>query len=312
VRSLALLAVLAVGAALAVVVASGPGSRAAGATGATPGTTGAAPGATGVAPGATGASSGLPAGGELVYSNLPPDTSGLPVALFESYAIAEFGGEVQLAGSGRSNPVVSVLMASYACQHGQGPGCRTSPGASFSWPLTLEIYRTGPRDDRGPLLARVTRRFRIPYRPSARGACPDEGWTQGFGARCEFAQLHFVNFSFPRLTLPSRVILGLAFETADYGIEPVGKPGPYNQLGVAVAADYVCRRLRAHNECLAGRYANAAKADPSVGSDPLPDQVYINTNYAPLPCGGLAGSFGPTGPCWTHEQPVVEIRASGA
>jgi hypothetical protein len=49
-----------------------------------------------------------------------------------------------------------------------------------------------------------------------------------------------------------------------------------------------------------------------VGSDPLPDQVYISTNYAPLPCGGLAGSFGVSGPCWTHEQPVVEIRASGA
>ena len=290
-RPLALPAALVVAVAAALVLAgavSGPGSRAAG----TP--------------------AGASGEGELVYSNRPADTNGLPVALFESYAISEFGGEVQLAGSGRSKPVVRVLMASYACQHGQGAGCRTSPGASFSWPLTLELYQAGPRDARGPLLARVTQRFRIPYRPSARGACPDEGWTQGFGARCEFAQLHFVSFSLPKLTLPSRVIVGLAFETEDYGAEPVGKPGPYDQLGVAVAADYVCGRRRGGGDCVPGAYVNAAKAAPSVGSDPLPDQVYISTNYPPLPCGGLAGSFGVSGPCWTHEQPVMEIRASGA
>jgi hypothetical protein len=161
-------------------------------------------------------------------------------------------------------------------------------------------------------LGRVTKRFRIPYRPSARPGCPDERWTVGFGARCEFAQLHYVSFNFAKLTLKSRVILGLEFETEDYGAEPVGKAGPYNLLGVAVAAHYVCRHRVGHGDCLAGAYANGDTASPEVGSDPFPDQVYINTNYAPLPCGGPAGSFGVTGPCWTHEQPVVEIRASGA
>jgi len=291
-----LLAALALGATLVLAVTlTGPNSRAAGA-----------------ASGAAGVASGAPPGGGLVYSNIPADTSGLPVALFESYAISEFGGEVQLGGSGRAKPVVSILMASYACQHGHGAGCRTSPGASFSWPLTLELYGAGPEGTRDPLLARVTHRFRIPYRPSSRAGCPDEGWTQGFGARCEFALMHLVSFSFPKLTLPSRVILGLAFETQDYGTEPVGKPGPYDQLGVAIAADYVCHRRGRKPACRAGGYVNAATAPPAVGSDPLPDQVFINTNYAPLPCGGLAGSFGVTGPCWTHEQPVVEIRAAGS
>ena len=266
--------------------------------------------ASGPDPRAAGVAAGAPAGGELVYSNRPADTHGLPVALFESYAIAEFGGEVQLAGNSRSDPVVSVLLASYACQHGSARSCRTSPGASFGWPLTLEIFAAGPRDTRGSLLARVTKRFQIPYRPSASTACRDEGWTQGYGPRCEFARLHFVSFNVPSLTLPSRVIVGFAFETQDYGGEPTGKPGPYNGLGVAVAANYVCKRPHGGRDCLAGGYVNAARVVPSVGSDPLPDQVYINTNYAPLPCGGLAGSFGVTGPCWTHEQPVLEIRAS--
>ena len=81
---------------------------------------------------------------------------------------------------------------------------------------------------------------------------------------------------------------------------------------MAVAAHYLCRHRVAHGDCLEGAYSNAATASPQVGWDPLPDQVYINTNYAPLPCGGQAGTFGVTGPCWTHEQPVVEIRASGA
>jgi hypothetical protein len=35
-----------------------------------------------------------PAGGEVVYSDRPADLHGLPVAVFESFAIAEFGGEV--------------------------------------------------------------------------------------------------------------------------------------------------------------------------------------------------------------------------
>ena len=265
---------------------------------------------TGSGGGASGATASAPAGGEVVYSNLPADLHGLPVAVFESYAIGEFGGEVQLGGTSRSNPVVSVMLASYACQHGRANSCRTTPGATFSWPLTLELYRAGPRDERGDLLARVTKRFQIPYRPSARSSCPDEGWTVGFGPECEFAQLHSVSFSFPSLTLPSRVIFGLEFETQDYGNEPIGKPGPYDELGVAVAADYVCHHREKGGECVPGAYINADKTAPRVGSDPLPDQVFINTNYAPLPCGGLAGSFGVTGPCWTHEQPVAEIRAS--
>ena len=113
-----------------------------------------------------------------MYSNRPADPDGLPVVVFESFAIAEFGGEVQLAGTSRSNPVVSVLLASFACQHGQGTSCRTSPGASFSWPLTLELYEAGPRDTRGPLLATGHEdASRSPTGPRPAGGCPDERWT---------------------------------------------------------------------------------------------------------------------------------------
>ena len=58
--------------------------------------------------GATAATSGA---GEVVYSNLPADLHGLPVAVFESYAIGEFGGEVRLGGTSRRNPVVTVMLA---------------------------------------------------------------------------------------------------------------------------------------------------------------------------------------------------------
>ncbi len=79
--------------------------------------------------GAAGATASAPGGGEVVYSDLPADVHGLPVAVFESYAIGEFGGEVRLGGTSRSNPVVSVMMASYACQHGQVANCRTQSGS---------------------------------------------------------------------------------------------------------------------------------------------------------------------------------------
>ena len=93
---------------------------------------------------------------------------------------------------------------------------------------------------------------------------------------------------------------------------PSASPGPYNLLGVAVAAHYLCRHRVAPETAWPAPTPTPPPPRHSVGWDPLPDQVYINTNYAPLPCGGQAGTFGVTGPCWTHEQPVVEIRASGA
>ena len=262
--------------------------------------------------GAAAAPSPPPAPGQVIYSNMPARPTGLPVLLFESWSASELGGEVSFAGSARKDVTVSFLLASYACQSGRAAGCRTNPGAGFSWPLTLEIYETGPGASMGARVARVTRDFEIPYRPSASRSCPDEGWTQGFGAQCSFALMHKVSFSLPSTTLPSSAVVAIEFNTQNYGASPTGKSGPYDSLGVAVDADYVCTRpSRRTGRCEPGGYKNRSSGEPSVGGNPLPEQVFINTTYEPLVCGGPAGSFGATGDCWSHEQPVIEVRATG-
>jgi hypothetical protein len=253
-----------------------------------------------------------PPSGEVVYSNLPGRLAGLPAVAFESYSTAEFGGEVQFAGTDRKDPTVTFVLASYACQKGRAASCRTNPGASFSWPLTLEVYQAGAGASIGSLITRVTRKFNIPYRPSARAACPDEGWTQGFGAECSFAAIDKVSFTLAGTTLPSSAVLGLGFDTRDYGANPRKRSGPSDLLGTVVDADYVCTvRTRGSGLCLPGGYRNVAATPPRVGSDPLPSQVFIDTTYEALVCGGTAGSFGSTGACWRNEQPAIQVRASG-
>jgi hypothetical protein len=250
-------------------------------------------------------------GGEVIYSNMPAHPQGLPVLLFESWSASEFGGEVSFAGSARKDPTVSFLLASYACQSGKGASCRTSPGASFSWPLTLEIYQAGAGASMAGRVARVTHTFTIPYRPSATHGCHDEGWTQGYGPECSFALMHKVSFSLPGTTLPKSAVIALQFNTENYGPSPAKKRGPYNGLGMAVDADYTCvEPSRSRLKCLPGGYRNLGNGTPRVGSNPVPQQVFIETTYEPLVCGGPAGSFGATGECWIHEQPAIEVRAN--
>ena len=191
--------------------------------------------------GAAAAPSPPPAPGEVIYSNMPADTAGLPVLLFESWSASEFGGEVSFAGAARKGATVSFLLASYACESGRAAGCRTTPGAVFRWPLTLEIYKTGPGASMGARVARLTRDFEIPYRPSASSTCPDEGWTRGFGAQCSFALMHKVSFSLPSTTLPSSAVVAIEFDTQNYGASPAGRSGPYNCAGRGRG-----RRLRLH------------------------------------------------------------------
>lgn len=251
------------------------------------------------------------AGAEVIYRNIPSRKAGLPALGFESDSVWEFGGEVKFAGSDRSSPTVTVDLASYACQTGAVETCATRPGASFEWPITLTIYEVGPGDAVGPLLIQLTKAFQIPYRPSETPSCPNEGWTKGFGKECAFAKMHEVSWSLPRFTLPEEAIVAVAYNTETYGAKPTGQEGPYNSLNVAINADYKCTKENpTTKQCESGEYENANTSPPSVGSDPLPEQAFINTTYSALMCGEPTGSFRATGlDCWKFEQPAFEVKA---
>ena len=65
------------------------------------------------------------------------------------------GGELLRAAPARTSRSASCSPAMPARE--RAAGCRTTPGAGFSWPLTLEIHETGPGASMGARVARVTR-----------------------------------------------------------------------------------------------------------------------------------------------------------
>jgi len=255
---------------------------------------------------------------EVVYNNIPSPLSqgGLPALGFESDSVAEFGGEVQLAGSARTSPTVGVELESYACQTGSGAACTTAMGATFEWPITLSIYKVGSLSSP---IARITKTFKIHYRPSASAKCPlemPEG-VKGYGKECAFAKADKVSFALPGAKLPATAIIAVSYNTETYGSEPTGTEGPYDSLNVAIDASYVCNPAHLNKGACEGEdYERVPVAPPSVGSDPLPEQVFLNTTYGAIDCGGTLGSFSATGlqtepECnWKYEQPAFEVKAN--
>jgi hypothetical protein len=262
---------------------------------------------------------GAASASEVIYKNIPSPRpkAGLPALGFESDSVSEFGGEVQFGGTARTSPTIVVDLESYACQSGSGATCTTAKGASFEWPITLNVYRVGSLSSP---IARITKTVKIPYRPSARAKCPLEmpEDVKGYGMECAFAKAAKASFALPGATLPAAAVIAVAYNTETYGSEPTGEAGPYDSLNVAINADYVCAPGHENpvtKECEGEDYERVAVAPPSVGSDPLPEQVFLNTTYSPIDCGGTLGSFTATGiqtepECnWKYEQPAFEVKA---
>jgi hypothetical protein len=244
------------------------------------------------------------ASAEVIYQNLPSKT--LPALGFESDSTAEFGGEVQFEGTARNSPTIAVELESYACQTGSVATCTTTPGSSFEWPITLNVYDVGSL---GSPIARITTTAKIPYRPSQSSKCPNVGWTKGYGKECLFAKGVKVKFKLPGATLPNTAVLAVAYNTETYGSAPTGQEGPYDSLNVAVNANYKCKNENAVTKVCENEEYEALETGPTIGHDPLPEQVFINTTYGAIDCGGTLGSFGPSGDCWKYEQPAFEVTA---
>jgi hypothetical protein len=262
----------------------------------------------------TALAAGTASASEVIYNNIP--SKALPALGFESDSVAEFGGEVQFGGAARTSPTISVLLESYACQSGGGAACTTSMGATFEWPITVSVYKVGSL---GSPIARLTKSVKIHYRPSASAKCPLEmpEDVKGYGKECAFAKATKVSVKLPDAKLPAQAVIGIAFDTQTYGSEPTGESGPENSLNVAVNADYVCNAAHLNKTtgaCEEEDYERVAVAPPTVGSDPLPEQVFLNTTYGAIDCGGTLGSFSVTGiepGCnWQYEQPAFEVKAN--
>jgi hypothetical protein len=232
-----------------------------------------------------------------IYSNIVK-TKHLPSVGFEATSTSEFGGAVEFAGSSLNRTKVVVVLNSWACQHGawNSGACTTEKGAKFEWPITLHIYEVGPEDSVGAQIAKLTKTFKIPYQPSTSPNCPgpEYGWYYKAQGRCVNGRLHKVKFSLKGVNLPSQAIITVSYNTTNYGEEPQGTQPcssesggcPYDSLNVGVTGE------------------------PTIGSDPLPEDAYLSSTWAGAYCDGGAGGTGSLrldAGCWGGYQPQLEV-----
>jgi hypothetical protein len=120
----------------------------------------------------------------VIYKSIvTPLPANLPSVGAEAYSFNEFGDEVTFAGTHRNVKKAIVTLSSWGCQTGywNTADCSTTPGATFSVPITFNIYHASSSNGTqflpGSLIATVTHTFNVPYRPSASPVCtgPDAG-----------------------------------------------------------------------------------------------------------------------------------------
>jgi hypothetical protein len=179
--------------------------------------------------------------GSVVYDSIPNQLHGIASFPFQAAQANEFGDGVNLTSTGALD-TVSVVMDSWGCQNGAwfSNDCATTPGSTFNVPITLHVYAVTGATGVGALLASQTKTFAIPFRPSADPAhctganagkffsAVDQAFYGGFQGGCDNGFVNLIVFdditaapSAPA-NLPAQVIVTVAFNTSNYGYNPIG------------------------------------------------------------------------------------------
>jgi hypothetical protein len=241
------------------------------------------------------------AGATTVYNNMPkPLPKNVVSQAFEATSSAEFGGQVEFAGTARNSPSITAVLSSWACQEGAGTTCHTNGGATFAWPITLNVYEVGAGNEPGAKIASVTETFNIPFRPSANNklCSPNPEGAVGYSASCFHGKTFKITFT-PSVSLPSKAILSIAYNTSNYGEKPVGP---------AACSAFVPSRC-GYDSLNVGLEEGAGA---STGTQPLPNYAYVNSSYSAeygAEPHGTVGTFSLANE-WTGSQPIFEVKAS--
>jgi hypothetical protein len=244
----------------------------------------------------------------VVYDSIPTVVPGnVPSQAFEATQTVEFGDKVRLGAGGRKLDKVKVTLSSWGCEGGDWTGtsgsCVTTPGSTFTHPLTLNVYSVAVGGGPGVLLATKTVTPNIPYRPSAFGApCTGQTWSPDGGTTCFNGFATPVEWDFsagPVVNLPSNVIWTVAYNTSHYGSPALGELACFTESGGC-----------GYDSLNVGVFTFAGS--PFVGADLDDEGAVLNTGYAPFYCDGGAGGVGTlradTSPgCWTGYRPLAEI-----
>ena len=236
-----------------------------------------------------------------LYDNIgTPVPSNVPSIGFEATSTSEVGGLVSLAGSLRSNPKITVLMSSWGCQNGSwnGNNCSTTPGSTFTHDITMNLYNVGDSNSVGTLINSKTSTFAIPFRPSADSThCSGGDAGKWFdGTSCKNGLGVPLVFDFSGTTLPDNVIISIAYNTTNYGYRPIGQGA--SCFSTSAGCGYDSLNV-------------GTMTSLSVGSQPAPDDAYLNSTWAGAYCDGGNqgnGSFRLDGGCWGGYQPSFKVE----
>lgn len=196
-------------------------------------------------------------GGEVIFDSVPNTLpSNFPSIGFQATQTRSVGDKITFAGTSRDLKSAAVTLSSWACESGEWTGgCITTPGATFTHPITLNLYNVAGDGTKGSLIGTKTQTFTIPYRPSNDPSCGATQWRDTSGT-CFNGLNHVITFDMTGVTVPNDVIYEVAYNTGSYGSPAVGVTGPYDALNVSLNT-----------------------AAPIVGTDQNAGEIFWNSTY---------------------------------
>jgi len=238
----------------------------------------------------------------VLYTSTAPGVGNIPSVGVEAYSFNQIGDEVLLRRVAKIKSV-AVQLSSWACQSGawNTGDCVTTPGATFTTPITLNLYKASSTDavtgetTPGALIATVTRTFTIPYRPSASSHCTGAQAGEWFknGQGCFNGLAHTIGFTLTGLKtkLPTDVVWGVSYNSDNSGPEPLGGSGaPEDSLNVGLSP--------------------AVRA----GHERFPGGIFWDTRFAAFSCGPpfVTGDFNldNASGCWAGDVPAAQFNAT--
>jgi hypothetical protein len=254
---------------------------------------------------------------QTVYNNLPrPLPGNVGSEGPEAYAFAELGDGLTLTANTGTIGKVTVIMSSWACYSGNwfSSNCITPSGATFSQPLTINIYSVNDTVSLpavGSLLGTITQTFDLPYRPSSDSAhCPDDyagssRWYNSKDKTCYhgLAVPATVNYSNQHIPIPTngKIVVTVAYNTTHYGPNPIGESASCFRTSAGCPYD----SLNISTDTTSGTFVSA----------PLDaNGIFVNYRLPNSSCTGAIATgvlLDDTAPgCWAGYHPQIAVRAN--
>lgn len=235
------------------------------------------------------------ASNQFVYSSLPASgVVSVPSIGAEADEFNQAGNEVILT---KASTVVkvSVTMNSQGCETGGGTTCATTSGATFPTPITLTLYKHSTADPStgevtpGAQITKVTKTFKIKFRPSADPTCGNPSQFRGSDGACHNGLDQNIVWDLPKNTkLPQVVVWGISYNTDNSGPNPIGGSGaPQDSLNLGLSS--------------------AA----TTGLNRVDQSIFWDTRVGGNSCGAtfVTGDFNRDGPCsgWVGFVPAAKF-----